>query len=141
MTISNKARYGVRIMIYIALESGKTITVQDVFIKEDVSKRYLEQIFAELKKNGLVASVKGKHGGYFIPKALKDITAYDVIYALEGEGGINSLAPSKDKELEAVLGEQLWHPLQEAVELLLRSITVESLLSDYTTRQTNMFYI
>lgn len=50
MNISNKARYGIRIMLYIALESGTTITVQDVFEKEDVSKRYLEQIFAELKK-------------------------------------------------------------------------------------------
>lgn len=128
-------------MLYIALESGTTITVQDVFEKEDVSKRYLEQIFAELKKNGLVNSIKGKHGGYFIPRDLKQISALDVIVALEGEGTINSLASSKNKELENVLDDRLWQPLQQSIESLLSSVSLEALLADYNERQSNMFYI
>lgn len=141
MNISNKARYGIRIMLYIALASGKTITVQDVFEKEDVSKRYLEQIFAELKKNGLVTSIKGKHGGYYIPKPLKEITALEVVVALEGEGTLNSLASSRDKELENVLKESLWTPLQTEIKTLLAGVTLEKLLSNYNERMSNMFYI
>lgn len=141
MNISNKARYGIRIMLYIALASGKTITVQDVFEKEDVSKRYLEQIFAELKKNGLVNSIKGKHGGYFIPKPLKDLTALDVVVALEGEGTLNSLASSRDKELDTVLEESLWTPLQTEIKTLLAGVSLEQLLTDYNERMSNMFYI
>jgi Rrf2 family protein len=141
MNISNKARYGIRIMLYIALESGETITVQDVFEKEDVSKRYLEQIFAELKKNGLVHSIKGKHGGYYIPNALKEITALDIIVALEGEGSINSLASSKDRELENLLDEGLWQPLQNQIQNFLKGITLDVLVEDYNDRLSNMFYI
>lgn len=141
MNISNKARYGIRIMLYIALESGNTITVQDVFAKEDVSKRYLEQIFAELKKYGLVASIKGKHGGYYIPKPLKEVTALDVIIALEGEGSLNSLAASSNKELEDVLEDIIWTPLQGAIKILLSGITIDTLLTNYNERQSNMFYI
>jgi Rrf2 family protein len=141
MNISNKAKYGIRIMLYIALESGDTITVQDIFNKEDVSKRYLEQIFAELKKNGLVHSIKGKHGGYFISKSLNDITPLDIIVAIEGEGNIGELPTEGDKELENVLQEQLWGPLQQDIKSLLSSVTLEDLLSDYNQRQANMFYI
>lgn len=141
MNISNKARYGIRIMLYIALASGKTITVQDVFEKEDVSKRYLEQIFAELKKNGLIGSVKGKHGGYYLAKETKDVTTLEIIVALEGDGSLNSLASSRDKDLEAVLNDSLWNPLQNSIRSLLSAISLEQLLTNYNERLSNMFYI
>lgn len=141
MQITNRAKYGIRIMLYIALESGNTLTVQDVFIREDVSKRYLEQIFAELKKNGLVGSIKGKHGGYYIAKPMKEITVYEIIRALEGEGDFSSIPTSGDKELANVLNDQLWTPLKNTLYEFLSHITLESLMNDYQQRQGNMFYI
>lgn len=141
MQITNKAKYGIRIMLYIALESGNTLTVQDVFIREDVSKRYLEQIFAELKKQGLVMSIKGKNGGYYIHKPLKEINVYDIIYALEGEGDFNALTGNGDKDLAGVLSDRLWEPLKASLYELLGNITLEELMLDYQSRQGNMFYI
>jgi Rrf2 family protein len=141
MNISNKAKYGIRIMLYIALEKGETTTVQDIFNKEDVSKRYLEQIFADLKKSGLVHSIKGKHGGYFVSKPLSDITPLDIIHAIEGDGDLGALPTEGDKELEEVLKEQLWSPLQSEIKNLLSNVNLEDLINDYHQRQANMFYI
>lgn len=141
MNISNKAKYGVRIMMYIATSSESTLTVQKIFNIEDVSKRYLEQIFSDLKKQGLVKSIKGKHGGYYIAKAMDAITVYDIIEAIEGKSDIGALPTEGQKEIEAVFKEQLWQPLQSSMEALLKGVTLEDLLNDYNETQSNMFYI
>ncbi|PKM53667.1 MAG: Rrf2 family transcriptional regulator [Firmicutes bacterium HGW-Firmicutes-3] len=138
--ISNKARCGIRIMIYIALDAGTKTTVQDIYTKEDMSKRYLEQIFADLKKNNLVSSIKGKHGGYNISRPYNEITAYDIIVALEGEE-LTGDTDSKNKDLNQLLDTKLWQPLQSQIQDLLSAITLEELISDYVGSQTNMFYI
>ncbi|VDN46269.1 Rrf2 family transcriptional regulator [Petrocella atlantisensis] len=138
--ISNKARCGIRIMIYIALDAGTKTTVQDIYTKEDMSKRYLEQIFADLKKNNLVSSIKGKHGGYNITRPYNEITAYDIIVALEGEELTGDI-DSKNKDLNQLLDNKLWQPLQSQIQDLLSAITLEALVNDYVGSQTNMFYI
>jgi Rrf2 family protein len=127
-------------MIYIALDSGTKTTVQDIYTKEDMSKRYLEQIFADLKKNNLVSSIKGKHGGYNITRPYSEITAYDIIVALEGEELTGDI-DSKNKELNLLLETKLWQPLQSQIQDLLSAITLETLVNDYVGSQTNMFYI
>ncbi len=141
MNISNKAKYGVRIMMYMATASESTMTVQKIFNIEDVSKRYLEQIFSDLKKQGLVKSIKGKHGGYYIAKPLQAITVHDIIEAIEGKSDLGSLPTEGQKEIEAVFEEHLWHPLQSTMESLLKGVTLENLLTEYHQTQSNMFYI
>lgn len=125
--------------MYIAFEGGKTVTVQEIFEKEDVSKRYLEQIFSELKKYGLIKSIKGKHGGYFISKPAKEVTILDIVVSLEGKLG--SVIVSNNKALERVVEEQLCIPLKDSMEAIMSHITLESLVTDYNQRQSNMFYI
>lgn len=141
MNISNKAKYGVRIMMYMATASESTMTVQKIFNMEDVSKRYLEQIFSDLKKRGLVKSIKGKHGGYYIAKPLDAITVHDIIEAIEGKVDLGSLPTEGQKEIEMVFNEHLWMPLQSSMESLLKGVTLEHLLSEYHQTQSNMFYI
>ena len=127
-------------MIYIALDAGSKTTVQDIYAKEDMSKRYLELIFADLKKNNLVTSIKGKHGGYNISRPNNEITAYDIIVALEGEELTGDI-DSKNKDLNLLLDTKVWQPLQTQIQDLLSAITLETLVSDYLESQSNMFYI
>lgn len=141
MTISNKAKYGVRIMMYMATSSKPTTTVQMIYNIEDVSKRYLEQIFSDLKKRGLVKSIKGKHGGYFIAKELHDISVFDIFEAVEGNVPLGALPTDGDKIMEEVFNTTLWQPLQEQTASLLKSVTLDKLLEAYNASQSNMFYI
>ena len=99
MRISSKGRYALVSMIYMAesFDSGKFITVISISEKFGISKIYLEQVFALLKKGGLVTSVKGSQGGYQISRSAKQITAYDILSAIEStlfEGAEETVAES-----------------------------------------------
>jgi Rrf2 family protein len=53
--------------------------------REDISLKYLERIFAQLKKAKLISSEKGSQGGYSLALDARDVTVYDIVKTLEGE--------------------------------------------------------
>ena len=85
MRISAKGRYGLAAMSYLAAiyKNGIAITVLHFSETMGISKIYLEQVFSLLKRAGLVISIKGSQGGYFLNREPNSITAYDVLTAIE----------------------------------------------------------
>ena len=85
MRISSKGRYALVSMIYMArrFDSKGFITVASISERFGISKIYLEQVFALLKKGGLVISTKGSQGGYQISRSPSEITAYDILFQLK----------------------------------------------------------
>jgi Rrf2 family protein len=85
MKINTQIRYGVRALCYISYNSnGNPVQVKDISDREGISPRYIEQIFQKLKKAGIVKSVRGPYGGYYLAKDPKDLRVGDVIRATEG---------------------------------------------------------
>ena len=87
MRITSKGRYGLKAMMELA-----TVSHQDVLLKtREISERqaiplkYLEQIINTLKKQNLVASVRGSEGGYRLARPAHDITIYEILNSLEGD--------------------------------------------------------
>lgn len=75
MKITTRVRYGVRLMLDLALNYGKGAKVlKDLAQKEGISEKYLSQIISPLKSKGLVSSGRGAHGGYVLAKAPNEIT-------------------------------------------------------------------
>ncbi len=86
MKLSTKGRYGVRALFDMAYHSGSLpAQIKDISRRQDISPRYLEQIFQDLKKAGLLKSRRGPQGGYFLAKKPHEITVRQVILAAEGE--------------------------------------------------------
>jgi len=86
MIFSTKTTYGLRAMIHLAKKAKKTsISLNDIASEEKISFKYLERLFASLKKAGLIKSVKGAGGGYKLAKQANRIVVYDIIKALEGK--------------------------------------------------------
>lgn len=142
MIMSNKAKCAFRVMVYLATSTQNTMTIQEIYSKEIVSKRYLEQVFADLKHHGLITSVKGKKGGYFLAKTSEQITAKDLVLAVDEplfstEG--NSFYIKN--ELEEILDTHLWDPLHQHVLSYLESITLDTLIATYNENYNHMFYI
>ena len=88
MRLSTKTRYGVRAMFDIAFHQAGDAEVcaqaKDIAGRQDIPLRYLEQIFQDLKKAGLVDSRRGPRGGYFLKRDSQNITLADVVRALQG---------------------------------------------------------
>lgn len=88
MRLSTKTRYGVRAIFDIAYhgqdQPGVAAQAKDIARREDIPLRYLEQIFQDLKRAGLVESKRGPRGGYYLKRSAAEITLGDVVRALQG---------------------------------------------------------
>lgn len=80
-----KTKYGLKALSYLAKqEHNKPVLISNISESENISKKFLESILLILKKNGFLASKKGKGGGYYLLKSPKEIKISSVIRVLEG---------------------------------------------------------
>lgn len=85
MTISTKGRYGLRLLIDIALhQQNGVVKLKDIAKRQDVSVKYLWQVANPLKGAGLLRATRGASGGFLLAKETADITLLEVVSALEG---------------------------------------------------------
>lgn len=85
MKLTTKTRYGVRALFDMAYHAGNLpVQVKDISRRQEISPRYLEQIFQLLKKAGLLQSKRGPQGGYSLSRPAAEITLLDIITATEG---------------------------------------------------------
>jgi len=137
MKLSTKTRYGLRILIQIALEkmNGKRLA-QGKFIagKQDITEAYLEQIMIPLKHGGIVGTVRGCNGGYELRKPPEEITVLEIIELFDGE--INFADCQKGAEQCRRSGRcftrGVWSRLAEKFREEAAAITVASIIEDYT---------
>lgn len=98
MKLSNKWRYAVRALFDIAyFNEGRATQAKDIAERQGIPPRFLEQIFQDLKRAGIVASKRGPQGGYALAGDANEIRLGDVVRALEGplvltENGANKRA-------------------------------------------------
>lgn len=87
MKLSTKSRYGLRILVQIAIDSGGSRPVKGNVIakKQEISEPYLEQIMIPLKTSGMIKTVRGCNGGYSLNREPKKISVLDVIELFEGK--------------------------------------------------------
>jgi Rrf2 family iron-sulfur cluster assembly transcriptional regulator len=84
MRLSTKGRYAVMAMADLASfdEAGKPVSLADIAQRQEISLSYLEQLFAKLRRGGLVRSVRGPGGGYLPARPLEDTRISDIILAV-----------------------------------------------------------
>lgn len=83
MKLSNKGRYGVRALFDLAFHGGAA-QIREIAERQSIPARFLEQIFQDLRRAGLVSSKRGPRGGYQLTRAPAEISLADVFGALEG---------------------------------------------------------
>ncbi len=83
--LSKKTKYGLKALSYLAKqEINVPVLISEISESENISKKFLESILLTLKKNGLLASKKGKGGGYYLLKKPTEIKIATIIRLLEG---------------------------------------------------------
>ena len=142
MIISSKGKYGLVALMDICLYSGsEAVTLKSVSKRQNISERYLEQIFSILKKGGIINSKKGAQGGYFLARKPKDITVGEILNILEGY--LKIVSPSEEKnDIECFMQKKIWNNINRQIETYFNSITLEELVKDYIEGKiTIMYYI
>ena len=86
MKLSTKTRYAVRALLDLNSNFENTpVSIKDIAKRENISERYLENIFHALKNAGYLNSIKGKGGGFSLNTPLNEINLLQLIETLEGE--------------------------------------------------------
>jgi len=83
--LSKKTKYGLKALSYLAKQDKNVpVLISDISESENISKKFLESILLTLKKSGILASKKGKGGGYYLLKSPNEIKISTLIRLLEG---------------------------------------------------------
>lgn len=130
MKLSNKGRYGVRAIFDIAFHSGgKATQIKDISRRQAIPPRFLEQIFQDLKRAGLVTSKRGPRGGYALAMDSEDIRVGDIVRALEGPivlaGGVEGSGTGD--ETSRVVTEDVFSELSKSIEACFDAVTIQDL--------------
>jgi len=134
MKISTQGRYGLRALFDIAYYSnGRSTQVKDISSRQDISPRYIEQIFQKLKRAGIVKSVRGPTGGYYLARKIEEITVGDVVRATEGNINLVFCTQSKGEGIERCerdgqcVVRDVWKEASDRLMTYLDSVTLEDL--------------
>ena len=87
MRLTTKGRYAVTAMLDLALHSGQgPVSLSEISSRQHISLSYLEQLFAKLRRRGLVKSIRGPGGGYCLDRATEETFVADIIDAVDESG-------------------------------------------------------
>lgn len=132
MRLTSKGRYAVTAMLDVALHSHEgPVPLADISERQGISLSYLEQLFSRLRKNELVASVRGPGGGYLLGKTAADISVGTVITAVD-----ESVDATKCQGKEGCQGGErclthtLWRDLSDRISGFLNNITLAELVNN-----------
>src|SRR5689334_22096934 len=129
--LSNKGRYGVRALFDIAFHNdGRPTQIKDIAAREAIPARFLEQIFQDLKKAGLVGAKRGPRGGYHLARPAGEIRLGDVVRALEGPIAITGRTDETKRSDEGPgkdVTDAVFRELSGSIEACFDAITIDDL--------------
>lgn len=131
MRLTTKGRYAVTAMLDLALNSHDgPVTLSDISERQGISLSYLEQLFARLRKRGLVLSTRGPGGGYRLSRPALNIAVSDVITAVDES--VDVMRCSGKQDCHGVDGpcltHELWSELSDRIHDFLGQISLGELV-------------
>jgi len=131
MKLSTRFRYGCRAMVDLAMHDDREAIALEVLATEQrIPERYLAKIIQDLRRSGLIRSVRGAHGGYVLSRPASDITLLDVWEALEGPvSPVDCLErPGECLMADECVTREVWEKLRQAMQDVLSAETLAGLV-------------
>ncbi|MDH5557368.1 MAG: Rrf2 family transcriptional regulator [Alphaproteobacteria bacterium] len=134
MRLSTKGRYAVMAMVDLAMHcDGKPVALAAIAERQDISLSYLEQLFARLKRNALVKSVRGPGGGYMLAHGVDGTRISDIILAVDEPIRATRCDPQSPhgctKTKMRCATHDLWSELSNQIHLFLNSVTLADVVN------------
>lgn len=147
MKFSRKSRYGLIALIDLAVNSKtEQVSLCSVAKRNGISAQYLEQIFAVLRRAGIIKSVKGSQGGYMLNHRPEEITAAQVLEALDGNYHIEEVSSegSSCQGISTAIQTMVIDEVNHKLDDVLQNVTLADLEKCYLENEEynqNMYYI
>jgi len=127
--LSSKGRYAVMAMVDLARNSdGNPIALTEIAERQEISLSYLEQLFAKLRRRGLVKSVRGPGGGYLLAYGRDETRISDIILAVDEPLHAVRCTPGAAigcrGDRSRCLTHDLWEELSNQIHLFLSSVSL-----------------
>jgi Rrf2 family cysteine metabolism transcriptional repressor len=150
--LSLKSEYALLALLVLANHYSATqpLQIRQIASQQNIPDRYLEQLLATLRRNGLVRSQRGSKGGYLLAREPWDISVLEVVNCIEGietsNGNPNGKATKPTSDLEtpaAMVVKELWQSAQQAAAEVLAGCTLKDLCEREKQKQISdtMYYI
>ena len=138
MRLSTKGRYAVMAMADLARRQGcgeegeRAVSLAEIAARQQISLSYLEQLFARLRRRGLVKSLRGPGGGYLLARTAETTNIADIVMAVD-EPLRATRCSTKDKGCmlkgERCLTHDLWEEMGRQIEGYLASVTLADVVT------------
>jgi len=138
MRISKRSRYGLRMMLELAMNySKKPVQISEIAKKEEISKKYLGQLIIPLKNAGYVSSIRGAYGGYILAKSPEAITLEEIFVVLEGDLSLVECTtnPQICRRTSFCSTRDIWKLISERISGVLKDMTLRDLVMDAKKKQ------
>jgi Rrf2 family iron-sulfur cluster assembly transcriptional regulator len=137
MRLTTKGRYAVTAMLDLAIHADdEPVTLADISSRQGISLSYLEQLFARLRRSGLVLSVRGPGGGYRLGDTTAAITVAGIIAAVdESVDATRCEGKGNCHDGEICLTHHLWDDLTQRIQQFLGGISLADLAGKYEVQR------
>lgn len=131
--VSTRGRYALRLMIDIAKqgEEGTLVTMRQAAERQGLSVKYLEQLGGALVRAGVLKSIRGVNGGYYLAHPVEEINMGDVLRATEGSCRLVSCLDDEKacERFEGCEASAFWRGMSAALERYMDSVTLADVLN------------
>ena len=145
MKLTTKGRYAVMAMTDLARNSdGSPMTLAEIAERQDISLSYLEQLFAKLRRGGLVRSVRGPGGGYLLSRSAEAIRISDIVLAVDEPIRATRCQPGSPVSCQGTKGRcmthDLWEELSNHIILFLSSVSLDDVINQQVLGMSGVIY-
>jgi Rrf2 family iron-sulfur cluster assembly transcriptional regulator len=140
MKLTSKGRYAATAVLDVALH-GKDgpVPLIDISDRQEISLSYLEQLFAKLRRHGVVSSVRGPGGGYKLNRPMEEISMSDIVIAIDEPVDATKCHGAADcQNGSQCLTHSLWVDLSEKIYAFLSEITIADLVLKHEVKSVAM---
>jgi Rrf2 family protein len=144
MKLSTKGRYGVRLMLDLALHYGEgPILLKDIAERQEISEKYLWQLIPPLKQAGLILSTRGAHGGYTLTKPPVQITLKEIVITVEGPMCLVECVDNSSScpRADTCVARDVWGEISAKILQSLESVTLESMVENQKRKTHTLTYV
>lgn len=131
MRVSTKGRYGLRILLDVAVYQAKgPVALRDISKRQAISQKYMWQVVNPLKVSGILRATRGAHGGYVLARPPSAISMRDVVDVLEGEVSVAACVQQPQTCCRGgdCTAREAWSQVERKLNEALESITLQDLI-------------